>query len=82
MLKSFQFSGWKLNDQINAEVLYEKLQVKQSIIRMGKNVSGYPIGTLFSRQHAQHADNIDIMHTMHKGVRKSNGLEYVIKLNG
>ena len=41
----------------------------------------YPIGTLFSRQHAQHADIIHTMHTMHKGVTKSGGLEYAINLD-
>ncbi len=44
--------------------------------------SRYPLGTLFSRQHAQHTDIIHTMHTMHKGGIKSSGLEYAIKLDG
>ena len=32
ILKSVKFSGWKLNDHINAEVLQEKLHEKQSLI--------------------------------------------------
>ena len=58
-----------------------KLHEKQSFIKVGKNVFGYPIGTLFSRQHAQHADIIHTMHTMHKRETKSSGWEYVIKLD-
>ena len=42
----------------------------------------YPIGTLFSRQHAQPIDNMHSMHGMHKGGVKSDGLEYVIILVG
>jgi hypothetical protein len=44
--------------------------------------SRYPIGTLFSRQHAQHIDIIHTIHTMHKGGAKPSGLEYVIILMG
>ena len=42
----------------------------------------YPIGTLFSRQHAQHTDIMHSMHTMHKAGAKSGGLKYAIKLDG
>ena len=59
----------------------EKLPEKQNFIYWDKNVFRYPIGTLFSRQHAQHTDIMHTMHTMHKGGVKSDGLEYVINLD-
>ena len=39
---------------------------------------GYPIGTLFSRQHAQHTDIIHTMHTMNGRDEKGMIEEYIL----
>ena len=52
--------GTHLNFQIALRNTKDELKYWKSFFR-------YPLGTLFSRQHAQYTDIIHTMHTMHKG---------------